>query len=171
MKLNNLQTISDFDPKIRSCIGLWRLLLLLPNYSRRSFRIQKSNYWRRKNFHLIVSSSFQSVKFEHFPLSGMVVAKVFDCRHGDCQELEGSAALDFLLEQKRKEQETLVKEQAERERQAEEQRRIEAVKAASDADRAHAKAEILKRRQMVQELIKKGCKICSRRLAHRVWRV
>ncbi|KAM1685757.1 hypothetical protein ACFXTN_033650 [Malus domestica] len=83
MKLNNLQTISDFDPKIRSCIGLWRLLLLLPNYSRRSFRIQKSNYWGRKNFHLIVSSSFQSVKFEHFPLSGMVVAKVFDCRHGD----------------------------------------------------------------------------------------
>ncbi|KAM1267413.1 hypothetical protein ACFX2J_036864 [Malus domestica] len=55
---------------------------------------------------------------------------------------------DFLLEQKRKEQETIVKEQAEREGQAEEQRRIEAEKAASEADRAHAEADILKRRQM-----------------------
>ncbi|XP_068323950.1 starch synthase 3, chloroplastic/amyloplastic-like [Pyrus communis] len=63
---------------------------------------------------------------------------------------------DFLLEEKRKEQEKLAKEQAERERQAEEQRRIEAEKAASEADRAQAKAEIVKRRQMVQELIKKA---------------
>ncbi|XP_009357455.2 LOW QUALITY PROTEIN: starch synthase 3, chloroplastic/amyloplastic [Pyrus x bretschneideri] len=63
---------------------------------------------------------------------------------------------DFLLEEKRKEQEKLAKEQAERERQAEEQRRIEAEKAASEADRAQAKTEIVKRRQMVQELIKKA---------------
>ncbi|KAM1005164.1 hypothetical protein TB1_005253 [Malus domestica] len=63
---------------------------------------------------------------------------------------------DFLLEEKRKEQEKLAKERAERERQAEEQRRIEAEKAASEADRAQAKAEIVKRRQMVQELIKKA---------------
>ncbi|KAM1139224.1 hypothetical protein FF1_037003 [Malus domestica] len=69
-----------------------------------------------------------------------------------CITVEGGMDLfafeDFLLVQKRKEQETLVKEQAEREGQAEEQRRIEAEKAASEADRAHAEADILKRRQM-----------------------
>ncbi|XP_047308837.1 starch synthase 3, chloroplastic/amyloplastic [Impatiens glandulifera] len=58
---------------------------------------------------------------------------------------------DFLLQEKSRELEKLAKEQAERERQAEEQTRIEAVKAAIEADRVWAKEEIQRRRDILQE--------------------
>ncbi|XP_065879868.1 starch synthase 3, chloroplastic/amyloplastic [Euphorbia lathyris] len=63
---------------------------------------------------------------------------------------------DFLLEEKRREQEKLAREQAERERLAEEERQREAEKAAMEADRAQAKIETEKRREIVQQLIKKA---------------
>ncbi|XP_057513562.1 soluble starch synthase 3, chloroplastic/amyloplastic-like [Actinidia eriantha] len=65
---------------------------------------------------------------------------------------------DFLLEEKRRELEKLAKEQAERERQAEEQRKIEAEKAASEADRAQARGEVQRKREIFQELMKKAAR-------------
>lgn len=65
---------------------------------------------------------------------------------------------NFLLEEKRREQEKLAKEQAERERLAEEQRRIEAEKAAIEADRAQAKEETAKKKEVLRELMAKGPK-------------
>ncbi|CAK7351255.1 unnamed protein product [Dovyalis caffra] len=65
---------------------------------------------------------------------------------------------DFLLEEKRLELEKLAKEQAEKERLAEEQRRREAEKAASEADRAQARAETERRRGTLQELMKKAAR-------------
>ncbi|PHT30313.1 Soluble starch synthase 3, chloroplastic/amyloplastic [Capsicum baccatum] len=65
---------------------------------------------------------------------------------------------NFLLEEKRREQEKLAKEQAERERLAEEQRRIEAEKAAVEADRAQAKEEIAKKKEVLQALMAKALK-------------
>ncbi|GAB2298877.1 Soluble starch synthase 3, chloroplastic/amyloplastic [Dionaea muscipula] len=70
--------------------------------------------------------------------------------------MDVSAFEDFLLDEKHKELEKLAKEQAEGDRQAEEQRRIEAEKAASEADRAQAKVEVEKQRNNLQELIKKA---------------
>ncbi|XP_057986440.1 starch synthase 3, chloroplastic/amyloplastic isoform X2 [Hevea brasiliensis] len=61
---------------------------------------------------------------------------------------------DFLLEEKRREQEKLAREQAERERQAEEQRQREEEKAASEADKAQAKVETEKRREILHHLMK-----------------
>ncbi|KAL1099746.1 hypothetical protein V6Z11_D05G181900 [Gossypium hirsutum] len=52
--------------------------------------------------------------------------------------------------------EKLAKEQAEKERQEEEQRRIEAEKAASEADRAQAKVETGKRREILEQLMKQA---------------
>ncbi|KAL9255092.1 Soluble starch synthase 3, chloroplastic/amyloplastic-like protein [Drosera capensis] len=63
---------------------------------------------------------------------------------------------DFLLEEKQQELERLAREQAERDRKAEEQRRIEAEKAASEADRAQARAEVERQRNNLQEMIKKA---------------
>ncbi|KAK4347003.1 hypothetical protein RND71_033342 [Anisodus tanguticus] len=65
---------------------------------------------------------------------------------------------NFLLEEKRREQEKLAKEQAEREILAEEQRRIEAEKAAIEADRAQAKEEAAKKREVLQALMEKASK-------------
>ncbi|KAG6754574.1 hypothetical protein POTOM_040363 [Populus tomentosa] len=62
---------------------------------------------------------------------------------------------NFLLEEKHRELEKLPMEQAVKERLAEEQRQREAEKAASEADRAQARAETEKRRGMLQELMKK----------------
>ncbi|KAL3576068.1 hypothetical protein D5086_021351 [Populus alba] len=64
-------------------------------------------------------------------------------------------ALNDYLEEKQRELEKLPMEQAEKERLAEEQRQREAEKAASEADRAQARAETEKRRGMLQELMKK----------------
>ncbi|KAM7264050.1 hypothetical protein ACFE04_001733 [Oxalis oulophora] len=61
---------------------------------------------------------------------------------------------NFVLEEKRKEQERLAKEQAERERYEEEQRKIEADKKASEADRAQAKLEIESRKELLQQMVK-----------------
>ncbi|KAL0694387.1 hypothetical protein Bca4012_061567 [Brassica carinata] len=63
---------------------------------------------------------------------------------------------NFLLEEKWREQEKLAKEEAERERQEEEKRRIEARKAAIEDDRAQAKAETQKRREMLQQALEKA---------------
>ncbi|KAK4360938.1 hypothetical protein RND71_019890 [Anisodus tanguticus] len=65
---------------------------------------------------------------------------------------------NFLLEEKQREQEKLAKEQAERERLAEEQRQIEAEKAAIEADRAQAKEEAAKKREVLQALMAKASK-------------
>ncbi|XP_057544291.1 starch synthase 3, chloroplastic/amyloplastic [Amaranthus tricolor] len=63
---------------------------------------------------------------------------------------------DFLLEEKRKEQEKVAALEAERQRQAEEQRRREEERAASEADRAQAKVEVEKRRGKLKELMGKA---------------
>ncbi|KAI3456459.1 hypothetical protein Pfo_013122 [Paulownia fortunei] len=77
-----------------------------------------------------------------------------------CISVEGGMDVfdfeNFLLEEKRREQEEVVRQKAERERQAEEQRRIEAERVASEADRAQAREEAAKRRGMLQELMKKA---------------
>lgn len=61
---------------------------------------------------------------------------------------------DFLLEEKRKELEKLAKEQAERERQAEEQRRIDADKAVKEEDRLQARMEVEKMQDTLLRLMK-----------------
>ncbi|KAF8410727.1 hypothetical protein HHK36_003264 [Tetracentron sinense] len=71
---------------------------------------------------------------------------------------------DFLLEEKRRELEKLAAEQAERERQAEEQRRIEAEKAVIEAEREQARVETERRRETLQEVMKKAV-----RSADNVW--
>ncbi|KAI8000822.1 hypothetical protein LOK49_LG09G01551 [Camellia lanceoleosa] len=85
-----------------------------------------------------------------------------------CITVEGGmdsfAFRDFLLEEKWRELEKLAKEQAERERQAEEQRRIEAEKAASEADRAQARDEVHRKKEILQELMKKAV-----RFVDKVW--
>ncbi|KAK6123928.1 hypothetical protein DH2020_042325 [Rehmannia glutinosa] len=55
-----------------------------------------------------------------------------------------------------REQEEFARQKAERERQAEEQRRIEAEIAANEADRVQAREEAAKRRKIVQEIMKKA---------------
>ncbi|KAG6584091.1 Soluble starch synthase 3, chloroplastic/amyloplastic [Cucurbita argyrosperma subsp. argyrosperma] len=72
--------------------------------------------------------------------------------------MDASTFEDLLLEEKRKELERVAKERAERERQEEETRRIEAEKVASEADRAQAKAETEKIREMVKQLSKMAVK-------------
>lgn len=68
--------------------------------------------------------------------------------------MDASTFEDFLLEEKRKELERLAKERAERERQEEELRRKEAEKVASEADRAQAKAETERRREILKQVLK-----------------
>ncbi|PNY08300.1 soluble starch synthase 3 chloroplastic/amyloplastic-like [Trifolium pratense] len=65
---------------------------------------------------------------------------------------------EFLLEEKRKELEKLAKEEAERERIAEEQRRIEADKAAKEEDRLQARLEVERRQEAVLQLMKNAVK-------------
>jgi hypothetical protein len=65
---------------------------------------------------------------------------------------------EFLLEEKRKELEKLAKEQAEKERIAEEERRIEADKAAKEEDRLQAKLEVERRQEAVLQLMKNAVK-------------
>ena len=72
---------------------------------------------------------------------------------------------NFLLKEKHRESEKLPKEQAEKERLAEEQRQREAEKAASEADRAQARAETEKRN--VARTDEKDCKVCWWCLLHR----
>ncbi|KAK8551617.1 hypothetical protein V6N13_120069 [Hibiscus sabdariffa] len=79
-----------------------------------------------------------------------------------CITVEGGmdefAFEDFLLEEKRRELEKLAKEQEEKERQEEQQRRIEAEKAANEADRAQAKVEAQKRREILEQLLKNAAR-------------
>lgn len=63
---------------------------------------------------------------------------------------------EFLLEEKRRELERHAKEQAEKERHANELRRIEAEKVAREADRAQAREEAQRRREMLQGVIRKA---------------
>lgn len=75
-----------------------------------------------------------------------------------CINVEGGMSVfafqDFLLEEKRREQEKLAKEQAERERQEEERRRIEAENAAREADRVQALVETQRKRDMLEGFMK-----------------
>lgn len=72
--------------------------------------------------------------------------------------MDAFAFEDFLLEEKRKELEKLAKEQAERKRQEEERRRMEAEQAAQEEDRSLARMEIQRRREELQQLMKKAVK-------------
>ncbi|XP_031486594.1 starch synthase 3, chloroplastic/amyloplastic [Nymphaea colorata] len=63
---------------------------------------------------------------------------------------------DFLLKEKRREIEKLAAEQAERERRAAEQRRLEEEKAASEIDKLQAKTEAGKRREILQQIMRKA---------------
>ncbi|CAI8590692.1 unnamed protein product [Vicia faba] len=65
---------------------------------------------------------------------------------------------EFLLEEKRKELEKLAKEQAERERIAEEQRRIEADIAEKEEDRLQARLEVGRRQETVLRLMENAVK-------------
>ncbi|KAK4485083.1 hypothetical protein RD792_007691 [Penstemon davidsonii] len=75
-----------------------------------------------------------------------------------CINVEGGMDVfdfeNFLLEEKRREQEEILRLEAEKERLVEEQRRIEAEIAAREADRAEAKEEVAKRREVLQKLLK-----------------
>ncbi|XP_074270130.1 starch synthase 3, chloroplastic/amyloplastic-like isoform X3 [Silene latifolia] len=61
---------------------------------------------------------------------------------------------DLLLEEKRRELDKLAKVEAERVRQAEEQKRMKEEKAASEADRAHAKVQVEQRREQLRGLVR-----------------
>ncbi|TQD93339.1 hypothetical protein C1H46_021008 [Malus baccata] len=148
----SISTLSNEpDVQIMGAFNDWR-------WKSFTFRLNKTQLkgdWWSCQFHV----PKESYKIDFVFFNGQNVYDNNDAKDF-CITVEGGMDLfafeDFLFEEKRKEQEKLAKEQAERERQAEEQRRIEAEKAASEADRAQAKAEIIKRRQMVQELIKKA---------------
>nr|XP_043609167.1 soluble starch synthase 3, chloroplastic/amyloplastic [Erigeron canadensis] len=71
---------------------------------------------------------------------------------------------ELLLEEKRRELERLAKVQLEREKQLEEQKRIEALKASSEADRAQAQGEAERRRGILEELLVK-----ARKFDENVW--
>lgn len=79
-----------------------------------------------------------------------------------CITVEGGmdvlAFEEFLLEGKRKELEKLAKEQAERERIAEEQRRIEADIAEKEEDRLQARLEVGRRQETVLRLMENAVK-------------
>ncbi|KAL0286209.1 UNVERIFIED_CONTAM: Soluble starch synthase 3, chloroplastic/amyloplastic [Sesamum angustifolium] len=131
------------------------------------------NDWKWKSFTLKLSKShlsgdWWSCQF-HVPKEAYKIDFVFYNGHDVydnndkqdfCIPVEGGMDVfdfeDFLLEEKRKEQEELVRQKAEKERQAEEQRRIEAERAASEADRAQAREEVEKRKGTLQELMKKA---------------
>ncbi|KAI3966739.1 hypothetical protein MKW92_038736 [Papaver armeniacum] len=63
---------------------------------------------------------------------------------------------EFLLQERQRELEKIAAEKAEKERQEEEQRRIEAQKAAREADRAQAKMEIEKKKEIITKIMKKA---------------
>ncbi|KAI3948838.1 hypothetical protein MKX01_022252, partial [Papaver californicum] len=63
---------------------------------------------------------------------------------------------EFLLEERQRELEKIAAEKAEKERREEEQRQIEAEKAARKADRAQAKMEIEKRKEMITKIMTKA---------------
>lgn len=77
-----------------------------------------------------------------------------------CISVEGGMDVfefeELLLVEKRRELERLAKEQAEREKQAIEQKRIEAEKASSEADRAQARGEAERRRELIEQLLEKA---------------
>ncbi|PIN08580.1 Starch synthase [Handroanthus impetiginosus] len=131
------------------------------------------NDWKWKSFNIKLSKSqltgdWWSCQI-HVPKEAYKIDFVFNNgkevyenndKQDFCITVEGGMDVyDFenlLLEEKRKEQEELMRQKAERERQEEEQRSIEAERAASEADRAQAREETAKRREMLQELIKKA---------------
>ncbi|KAK4398943.1 Soluble starch synthase 3, chloroplastic/amyloplastic [Sesamum angolense] len=139
------------------------------------------NDWKWKSFTLKLNRShlsgdWWSCQF-HVPKEAYKIDFVFYNGHDVydnndkqdfCITVEGGMDVfdfeDFMLEEKRKEQEELVRQKAEKERQAEEQWRIEAERAASEADRAQAREEVEKRKGTLQELMKKA--IPS---SHSVW--
>ncbi|XP_051125428.1 starch synthase 3, chloroplastic/amyloplastic [Andrographis paniculata] len=61
---------------------------------------------------------------------------------------------NFLLEEKRREQEELARKKAEMERQEEKKMRLEAERIASEADRAQARTEVAKRKGELQQMLK-----------------
>ncbi|XP_042388573.1 starch synthase 3, chloroplastic/amyloplastic-like isoform X1 [Zingiber officinale] len=73
---------------------------------------------------------------------------------------------EFLLEEKKKELERLAAEENEKKRLAEEQRQMEAEKAAIEAERVQAKAQVEKRRQGLHHVMK-----LASQSAHDVWQM
>ncbi|KAF5742166.1 starch synthase 3 chloroplastic/amyloplastic isoform X1 [Tripterygium wilfordii] len=129
-----------------------------------------SNDWRRKAFTIRLNKTHLKGDWWscqlHVPEEAYKIDFVFFNGHdvydnndtkNFCIPVEGGmdvlAFEDFLLEEKHRELENLAKEQAERERQAEEQKRREAEEAVVEADRAQAKVEIERRREILQKLI------------------
>ncbi|KAJ1427192.1 Starch synthase, catalytic domain [Sesbania bispinosa] len=72
--------------------------------------------------------------------------------------MDALAFEDFFLEEKRKELEKLAKEQAERERQEQEKRQMEAENAAKEEDMSLARVETERKKEELQQLIKKAVK-------------
>ncbi|KAK7264474.1 hypothetical protein RJT34_32083 [Clitoria ternatea] len=72
--------------------------------------------------------------------------------------MDALAFEDFLLEEKCKLLQKIAEEQAEKERREEEKRRMEAEKAAKEEDRSLARAEVGRRREVLQQLMKNAVK-------------
>ncbi|KAK6149752.1 hypothetical protein DH2020_017277 [Rehmannia glutinosa] len=131
------------------------------------------NGWKWKSFTLKLSKSHLNGDWwscqVHVPKEAYKIDFVFyngkdvyenNDKQDFCITVEGGMDVfdfeNFLLEEKRREQEEFARQKAERERQAEEQRRIEAEIAANEADRVQAREEAAKRRKIVQEIMKKA---------------
>ncbi|KAK6124494.1 hypothetical protein DH2020_041775 [Rehmannia glutinosa] len=131
------------------------------------------NGWKWKSFTLKLSKSHLNGDWwscqVHVPKEAYKIDFVFyngkdvyenNDKQDFCITVEGGMDVfdfeNFLLEEKRREQEEFARQKAERERQAEEQRRIEAEIAANEADRGQAREEAAKRREIVQEIMKKA---------------
>ncbi|XP_022870282.1 starch synthase 3, chloroplastic/amyloplastic isoform X2 [Olea europaea var. sylvestris] len=133
------------------------------------------NDWKWKSFTIKLSKSHLNGDWFschiHVPKEAYKIDFVFfngqdvyenNERKDFCINVEGGMDVfdfeNFLLEDKRREQDELALQQAEMERQQEAQKQIEAEKANQEADRAQAKEEVAKRRRILGELLKKAKK-------------
>ncbi|KAA3478785.1 Soluble starch synthase 3, chloroplastic/amyloplastic [Gossypium australe] len=114
----------------------------------------KGDWWS-----CLIHVSKEAYKMDFVFFNGQNVYENND-KNDFCITVEGGidvfAFEDILVEEKRMELEKIAKEQAEKERQEEEQRRIGVEKAASEAERAQARIEIERRREILQQLMKKA---------------
>ncbi|PON43917.1 Starch synthase [Parasponia andersonii] len=150
----SLSTLNnEEDVLIMGAFNDWRW----KSFTRRLNRTDLKGYWWSCEVHV----PKEAYKMDFVFFNGQSVYDNND-KKDFCILVEGGMDVftfeDFLLEEKRREQEKLAKEEAERERQAEEQRRIEAEKAASAADREQAKKETEGRRELLHQLMKKAAR-------------
>ncbi|XP_027351249.1 soluble starch synthase 3, chloroplastic/amyloplastic-like isoform X2 [Abrus precatorius] len=151
----NLSTLSEEpDVLIMGAFNDWKWKSFTIRLSKTNF---KGDWW---SCHLHVPKEAYKVDFVFF--NGQNVYDNND-RKDFCIPIEGGimdalAFEDFLLEEKRKELEKLAMEQAERERQAEEQRRMEADRVAKEADRSQARVEVDRMQATLSQMMKKAAK-------------